>query len=79
MDKILDTYIDKVKNDIISSLKRNRKINITKKEELALSELMKNKEIVIRPSDKGSQIVILDKIDYIELIEHHLQDDKTYE
>ena len=30
VDKILDTYIDKVKDDIISNLSRSTKMNITK-------------------------------------------------
>ena len=40
---------------------------------------MKNNEIVIRPSDKGSQIVIFDKNDYAQMIENHLQDEQIYE
>ena len=75
----MDTYIDKVKSDIISGLTCNKKKNITKKEEEALSELMKNPSIIIRPSDKGSQIVIFDKEDYVNLIENHLKDNHIYD
>ena len=60
----MDTYVNKVKHDVITNLKRNNKKNVNDREEEAISKLMKDDSIVIRPSDKGSQIVVLDTFDY---------------
>lgn len=47
------------------------KSNITRKERQALKELKENNEIVIKPADKGSSIVIMDRQQY--LFEAHRQ------
>ena len=40
MDKIVDTYVDKVKHDIITNLKNNTKKNVSFKEQEAIFDLM---------------------------------------
>ena len=43
-----------------------KKQNLTKKEALALIELKKDKSIIIKPADKGSSIVIMNRTDYLK-------------
>ena len=65
-DRWLDTYIDCVREDIISGLKANVKWNITKEEEIAMKELLSDDTIVIRQANKGSGVVVLDREDYMQ-------------
>lgn len=44
---------------------QRNKSNLTSKETVALKELIKNKNIVIKPADKGSSVVILDRSEYL--------------
>ena len=44
----------------------NSEINLTKNEELALSNLSNNKNIIIQKSDKGNSVVLLYKDKYLE-------------
>jgi hypothetical protein len=74
----LDLYIDNVKNDIVGNLMRRKEKNITTKEHRALLDLMYDENIVIRPADKGSGIVIMNKDKYIEQIEDNLNSNETY-
>ncbi|XP_024120271.1 uncharacterized protein LOC112141375, partial [Oryzias melastigma] len=53
------------------------KSNLTEDEEKALKELCINKNIVIKPADKGSAVVIMDKKDYLSEGFRQLND-KTY-
>ena len=48
--------------------KNNRKFkrNLKKEEWTAITTLRKNKDIVIKPDDKGGNIVIMNKQDYLE-------------
>ena len=41
-------------------------INLTKKEQVALNNLSNNKNIIIQKSDKGNNVVLLDKDKYLE-------------
>ena len=52
---------------------------LNKDEQAALKSLKNNEDIVIAPADKGCAVVIMDKIEYIEKINEHLQDTETYE
>jgi len=51
------------------------KSNLTKTERQAIRELKDNRDIIIKPADKGSNIVILDRQQY--LLEAHRQLDNT--
>ncbi len=46
--------------------KKYYKQNVTKNERLALKALMENNNIIIRPADKGSAVVILDREAYLK-------------
>ena len=52
--------------------------NLTKKEHEAMKELMNDCNIVIKPTENGSGIVIWDKPDYLEC-ENQLTDINVYE
>lgn len=54
------------------------KQNIKKEEIQALSELIKNKEIVIKPADKGSSVVIMDREQYIWEAKRQLSNAEHY-
>lgn len=54
------------------------KQNLTKEEFLALRDLRMNNNIIIKPADKGSMVVILDKINYIMEVERQLTDTEYY-
>jgi len=47
-DKGLDSCIKAVKNDIISGLSNNVKVNLTSEEEQAMNELLNDNDIVNR-------------------------------
>eukprot|EP00079_Xenopus_tropicalis_P025906 XP_012819539.1 PREDICTED: uncharacterized protein LOC101732444 [Xenopus tropicalis] len=52
--------------------------NLTKKEKRALNILKNDHDIVIRKADKGGQIVILNKSDYVFEAHRQLSDRETY-
>lgn len=47
-------------------------------EEQALRELRRNREIIIKPADKGSAIVLMDLPDYVMEVLRQLQDKQYY-
>ena len=52
---------------------------MTKPEIEAMKQLLNDKSIVIRPSDKGSGITVLDADKYVSDIENELLDYSTYQ
>ena len=52
--------------------------NLTKGEKLALAELSHNNQIVIKPADKGSAVVVMNREDYIREGMRQLNDNKFY-
>ena len=77
-DPCLDLYIDMVKEDIIEGITTDGKGNISVAERVALRDLMLDDSIVIRPADKGSEIVVMNKIDYIDKANEELYKSDTY-
>ena len=59
--------------------KQPRKKNLTKEEYKAIKSLKNNKNIIIKPADKGSAVVILDRNAYIKEGQRQLNDTKFYE
>ena len=58
--------------------KRSFRDNIVPKERLAMKDLMENKNIIIKPADKGSAVVIMDRLDYLKEGYRQLSDTKFY-
>ena len=53
-------------------------MNITKKERVAIRDLRDNNNIIIKPADKGSAVVILNREDYLAEGYKQLSDEKFY-
>jgi len=53
--------------------------NLTKQEDKALNDLLKLKNIVIKPADKSGCFVVMDKSDYIDKVNSLLEDRNTYQ
>lgn len=52
---------------------------MTSTERMGLKSLLEDNTIILKPADKGSSIVVMDRIAYIKEIERHLSDRDTYE
>lgn len=48
--------------------------NMTSTERMGLKSLLEDNTIILKPADKGSSIVVMDRIAYIKEIERHLSD-----
>ena len=64
--QVVEEYIERVKSDIIGELSITITSNVNKGQKEALHYLINGESIIIRPADKGSQIIILDLEDYID-------------
>jgi hypothetical protein len=74
--KALEEILDEDINRLVTKNKiRN---NISTKDKEALFVLRNNKDIVIKKSDKGGGIVVMDTDDYVKKIETMLSDSDTY-
>ena len=86
-DMWLVMYLEMVKTDIINSLKKLGKLNISPGENDSflshlhnndILSLLHNDDIVIRPADKGSGIVVLDKVKYVESLQKEMEESDSY-
>ena len=83
-NKNLIEYFTKTEQDITNFIKntifQNIKPNLNIEEKYTLKTMIKNnKYIILKKADKGGAIVIMDKLDYINKVEKHLKDKKSYE
>ena len=63
----LEYVFDRIMEEILSYKPIEPRVkNITKDEQQALTSLRKNKNLVIKPADKGSAIVVMNRSDYLE-------------
>ena len=76
----LDTFFHRIRTEMLNenTHQQNKQDNLTRKERIALRELIQNKHIVINKADKGSTIVVEDRDDYIRNAMTHLNDLTTY-
>ena len=77
-DPWLDMYVDEVTRSILDRVSKNRASNLSKGEEQAVLDLLKDDSIVIRPADKGSGVVIMDTNNYLEGLKREVNDPSTY-
>ena len=75
----LDFYLEEVTREIIHKSRHRVKGNLTKCEEKALSDLLEDNTIIIRPADKGSGVVVMDADDYKQRLQLEMQDGATYQ
>ena len=69
-----------IRNSVSGALKNTKKdvSLLTRAEASALKGLKQNEDIIISPADKGRAVVILNKSDYINKCQDHLNDTDTY-
>ena len=77
-DAQVETYIKTVITDfqklkLLNKLKQNLTL-----EEIQWLDLIKNKNLVVKPADKGSAVVIMDRTDYIKEATQQLSDTNFY-
>ena len=81
-DAALETYIKKTRTDVerqLDNLHAKRcKDNLPSEESLALKSLQQRTDIVIKPADKGSAVVVLSKEDYIKEANRQLNESVYY-
>ena len=69
-DPFLESYRSTIIHNTLKELQKNKnkkyKRNLKKEEWIAINTLRNNRSIVIKPADKGGNIVIMDKEDYIQ-------------
>ena len=78
----LDFVKTKTKETALSlfrQYKKNPQQNLSKQELTALTNLSKNKDIVIQKSDKGNSVAIVDKDTYIKRMGNLLSDQRKFE
>ena len=74
----LENYPEATKLELANIPFQNTQQNITRAERIALKTLSKNKEITIKPFDKGRNTAVLNTIDYISECERQLSDQQYY-
>ncbi|XP_071124035.1 uncharacterized protein [Mytilus edulis] len=76
----LEDVIDKIKSDVVhlASNKYSSFYNTSPDEKKAIQSLRNRDDIVIKPADKGSAVVIMDKANYIAEAVRQLSDERFY-
>ena len=78
----LELYIERITKDLLQTSTRIRSKlpdNLPTESRLALEEMQKWKDIVIRPADKGSKYFFLDQEDYVKRVQVHIYDQETFQ
>lgn len=81
LNKELDRYINVVTEEITNYVPTkisHRKKNLHQEDFKAIQELRNNKDIVIKPADKGGAVVVMDKKDYLTEAYRQLNDTSIY-
>ena len=76
----LEHIIDKIKSDVthLSTATSQTFSNLSSEENEAVRKLKNRDDIIIKPADKGSAVVVMDKCDYIQEAERQLSDERFY-
>ncbi|KAF0287549.1 hypothetical protein FJT64_014057 [Amphibalanus amphitrite] len=77
-DPWLDLYLEEVTTSVLRETRSRGIGNLSADEEEALSGLIKDDDIVIRPADKGSSVTIMNTADYIDKLNREMADASTY-
>lgn len=79
-DHAIQTFEKVVLRDISLLEKRHSRTfyNLTQQGRQVLSNLLKNKEVIIKPADKGGGLVVLDKKDYVSEVCRQVGDENFY-
>ena len=74
----LETYFKLLENATTGHRNKKTRPNISRDESTAIRNLNNNKDIIIKPADKGGAIVLLNKEDYLREAYRQLSDSLTY-
>ena len=75
----LEAFLKKTEKDIFSLIpEREKDYNLTRDEYLAMRSLENDRNVIIKPADQGSSIVVWDRLDYLAEAEKQLSDSNTY-
>lgn len=75
----LETFVNSVESDITSHKpSKPRHDNLSRSERNTLHSLQQRSDIVIKPADKGSAVVVMDRDHYISEAERQLNDSTYY-
>ncbi|XP_078371355.1 uncharacterized protein LOC144655007 [Oculina patagonica] len=77
-DPVLEIYIDTIERDIMTAKPTKIRDNLTRRERQALKKLQHRTDIVIKPADKGSGTVVMNRQDYLKECHRQLNDAKFY-
>ena len=78
---VLDHYIDRCCQSIASRnyMRRPNFSNLTQEEKTALQDLKRCNDIIIKPADKGSAVVVWKRDLYIQEANYQLSDNRSYQ
>ena len=77
-ERALNSFLDAVKLDITTGKPKTIHDNLTATERQAIRQLKQRQDIFIKPADKGSGTVVMDKTWYIDECNRQLTDTKFY-
>jgi hypothetical protein len=77
----LESVIDLIKSDIKHNVDVHvsKTDNLTQAERSALRDIQERNDIIIKPADKGSAVVVMDTTTYLQEAERQLSDCRCYE
>ena len=77
----LESVIDLIRSDIKHNVDVHipKTDNLTQAERSALRDIQERGDIIIKPADKGSAVVVMDKTTYLQETERQLSDGRFYE
>ena len=80
-DVIIETYLSSLEEKLldIDIIPKDKFNNLSKEEKDALCSLKNDNTIVIKGADKGSEVVIWDRDDYLKEAHKQLSDEQLYE
>ena len=78
-DAAIELYLSRLEEDILAIDTKLSYNNLTREERDALKSLRDDTSIVIKEADKGSGVVVWDRLDYLEEANKQLQDKDVYE
>ena len=75
----LELFLNKTEQNLFSVLPgKAEQFNLTREEYLTMRDLQSDRNVIIKPADKGSAVVIWDRNDYLKEAEKQLTDRSTY-
>ena len=75
----LEMFLSQAEGKILLLLPgKSTSYSLTKEEWKVMRVMAENRNIVVKPADKGSCVAVWDKLDYLAEAENHLKDNNTY-